>query len=722
MVSEDCHSLSVKDDPNVVRADPGSNQVLSYVSDPTSGEYISAGNFGAGARPFSVIQGSLDGSGAVDDVITVNRAATMGMPGSVSVLRGNGGGTFQALQNFTVGMAPNSVAVGDFNSDGIPDLVTANDTPGGTVSVLLGNGDGSFQPGRTFAAGLNPLSVVVGDFNGDGIPDLAVLDFGDSQGNGSGVSLLLGNGDGSFRPARTYAAGPYPHDVAIGDFNGDGFPDLAVTNPNSNTVSVLLANGDGSFKPARSYAAGAFPDSVAVGDFNRDGVPDLVTGNGNNGRVSVLLGNGDGSFKPAVTYATGGLYPVAVAVGDFNGDGIADLATVNDNSASDYSVGVLLGNGDGSFQPAHTYAIPALQSRAVVVGDFNGDGKADLAIVNYGRPPDFQGSVSVLLGNGDGTFQPVVTYVTGEGSQAVAVGDFNGDGSPDVAVANQASNNVSVLLGNGDGTFSEPPSYPVGRDPTAAVLGDFNGDGIPDLAVTNSSDNTVSVLLGNGDGTFQPAHTFAVGSYPIDLAVGDFDGDGTLDIVTANKGSNNVSVLLGNGDGTFKLQQRFDAGNSPSGIAVEDFNGDGLPDLAVSLQGQEAVAILFNQGGWGTGLNAPRDSGRGGRDGAAHGLSLDAFVQTFRGRQPWENRLVPGQDQVALDETRWNSFSLGFAKATGPWETTEAPAMNGTRNHQLAHPGFPGPARTLAGRIADLMIREWLTLGLAIPGTETDQS
>jgi predicted NUDIX family NTP pyrophosphohydrolase len=357
----------------------------------------------------------------------------------------------------------------------------------------------SFNAAMAFQAGSAPESVAVGDFNGDGIPDLAVADYGDYLGHGAGVSVLLGNGDGSFQAPRHFAAGITPISVAVGDFNGDGVLDLAVANAPFNqpgTVSVLLGNGDGSFQDAHSYAVGTYPYCMAVGDFNGDGIPDLAVANrgdnlGRNRGVSVLLGNGDGTFQDAQTFGAGSI-PRSVAVGDFNGDGIPDLAVANEGSGN---VSVLLGNGDGSFQAPQNFAA-GTYPRSVAVGDFNGDGIPDLAVANEGSD-----DVSVLLGNGDGSFQAAQSFAAGRGPVSVAVGDFNGDGIPDLAVANNfssGSGTVSVLLGNGDGSFQAAASYPVGSSPWSVAVGDFNGDGFPDLAVNNETSNDVSILLNDG--------------------------------------------------------------------------------------------------------------------------------------------------------------------------------------------------------------------------------
>jgi hypothetical protein len=278
--------------------------------------------------------------------------------------------------------------------------------------------------------------VAVGDFNGDGVPDLAVADYG------GGVSVLLGNGDGSFQAPVSYLVGTASTSVAVADFNGDGIPDLAVVNQ-SGGVSVLLGNGDGTFGKAVKSGAGYDPYALAVGDFNGDGIPDLaVTNYYYLQGVSILPGNGDGTFARASSINDNAGWHNAVAVGDFNGDGAADLAVT---SIASERVSVFLGHGDGTFGPAVSYAVDSYGG-SVAVGDFNGDGIADLAV------PTYADTVDVLLGRGDGSFQGAASYAVGTNPRSVAVGDFNGDAYPDLAVANYGSDTVSVLLNTADGT------------------------------------------------------------------------------------------------------------------------------------------------------------------------------------------------------------------------------------------------------------------------------
>jgi len=352
------------------------------------------------------------------------------------------------------------------------------------------------------------------------------------------IAIPAGNAHAMpFNTAVNYPTGFAPRSVAVGDFNRDGTPDLAVANMVSHNVSVLLGNGLGAFAPKVDYPAGISPSSVAVGDFNRDGSPDLAVANFLAiGTVSILLGNGLGAFAAPVPYAAG-KNPVSVAVGDFNRDGNPDLAVAN---WDDNNVSVLPGNGLGAFAAAMNHNV-GTKPYSIAVADFNGDGSPDLAVSNGGS-----NNVSVLLGNGLGAFALKVDYPAGNSPSSVAVGDFNRDGSPDLAVANfLAIGTVSILLGNGLGAFAAPVPYAAGDTLISVAVGDFNRDGSPDLVVASfRAIGTVSVLLGNGLGAFAAAVNYAVGSFPIYVAVGDFNRDGSPDLAVANQSSTDVSVLL----------------------------------------------------------------------------------------------------------------------------------------------------------------------------------
>jgi hypothetical protein len=349
-----------------------------------------------------------------------------------------------------------------------------------------------------------PQFVAVADFNGDGKLDLAVPVYSIFTPL-SDMNILLGNGDGTFTAGPTFPLfGQNVNNAAVADFNGDGKPDLAISLPDADEIQILLGNGDGSFTPSLPIPAiGVFV--VATGDFNRDGKADLVLVNTGPGTVSILLGNGDGTFtaKDEITTPASGaggvaLGPAAVASADFNHDGIPDLAVVNGPrfvQGAPGSVTILLGNGDGTFTAAPDTPVTGGQPLFIVAGDLNGDGEPDLVVTNMNDGAPQLGDLTVLLGNGDGTFMTAASPVTGSVPSSVAIADFNGDGKADLVTANGGSDTATVLLGNGDGTFAAPQSPATGKTPIFAGVGDFNGDGTPDLAVANNDGSSVTVLL-----------------------------------------------------------------------------------------------------------------------------------------------------------------------------------------------------------------------------------
>jgi hypothetical protein len=351
------------------------------------------------------------------------------------------------------------------------------------------------------------------------------------------------------------------------------------------TQAIAAGSLARTFVPASTTGAGNNPQMISA-DINGDGIPDLVLANHSGTMITVLLGKGDGTFTVLPSFGTkhNGVYEAAV--GDLNGDGNLDIATVNGNSVS-----IFIGNGDGTFGAETDYQAPGT-AVAVGMGDFNGDGKLDLAIAN--NTPN---GVSVLIGNGDGTFQGgTVVYPVGKGPDwNVVVRDFNGDGKLDVAVADSADNTVSVLLGNGDGTFQPQAPYPVGSNPSLAFAADLRSDGGLDLVTLNRNDNSIGVLLGNGDGTFQKQHAYALGSTPKGAVSGDLNGDGKLDLVVASNTAGTLSILSGNGDGTFQPQQLLRAVSAPVGLVAADFNGDGRQDIAYANSSANTVPVLLNQ-------------------------------------------------------------------------------------------------------------------------------
>jgi len=386
------------------------------------------------------------------------------------------------------------------NVTGVSNLSTAP-APTGNVSFVDTTGSntvlataplGSATSSLAFLNSSNPATVeepnavAAADFNGDGIPDLAVSN---SNSGATTLTILLGNGDGTFTATPTNpTVGLYPDSISTGDFNGDGIVDLAVSSVDDIKVTILLGNGDGTFSASPTLNTVSTPQSVATGDFNNDGIQDLAVVNATS--VLIFLGNGDGTFALAPSSPSAGSFATTVAVGDFNRDGTADLAVTNGTNSG--TVTILLGNGDGTFRAGFGPLATGSNTTGITIADFNGDGLLDLAACSYSNS-----GVNILLGNGDGTFQPAVSYsMPGLDVRSVAAADFNGDGIVDLAIGMSWYGPPLVLLGKGDGTFGKPiattANIPLGSGYIATA--DFNGDGIPDIVEPNQNLNGTAVV------------------------------------------------------------------------------------------------------------------------------------------------------------------------------------------------------------------------------------
>ena len=503
---------------------------------------------------------------------------------SLGATRGSSAPLFNSAPFISVGSSPSGVALGDFDQDGQLDFAVSNQVLLGTVSVFFGRGS-SFQPGGVFATGGEfCVALASGDFNGDGKPDLAVANTcinGECR-NGS-VTIELNQGDGTFAATATYDTGVSPEAIAAGDLNNDGKIDLVVTNGSTNSVSILLGNDNGTFTPGMAVKLHnrVEPSGITLADMDGDGTLDLVVAENVTSQVAISLGNGDGTFRPAHAFDAGGLAS-AVAVGDFNGDGKMDVAATvyeaGDGQAG--NVAVLLGNGHGGLGAATLYPIGAMPS-AIIARDSDGDGKLDLAAISKDG-----NSLATLKGNGDGTFQAGVSYTVGAQPSAFAEGAFGN--SRALLVADSAGGTVTFLRESKSGRLSASRSFTTDAGPAHVVLDDFNHDGVTDAAVTNGIGETVSVFLGQADGSFAAASDYAVGDAPNRIASGDFNGDGNSDLVVANTGEEDVSLLFGDGDGTFQNKTPVEFPGPTITVAAADFNHDGKLDLAVGTSNTSA--------------------------------------------------------------------------------------------------------------------------------------
>ena len=494
-----------------------------------------AGGFGAfsafvvgpvWAGTTSVVAADLDGDGWVD------LAAANAGSNDVAVLAGNGAGGFDSPEYFSVGFAPWVIASEDINGDERLDLAVAN-RYGDNVSILLSDDLGDFQ--RTtadYGAGREPIGLMIADFNGDRVPDLAIANSGEyGTDSAADVSILVGDGTGGFPGAvHAYRSGSGPLALTMAELNGDGNPDLVAANQSSKDISVLLGNGGGTFESTANYGVSAQLTDVVAADFNRDGSPDLAaTKYTSAGTVAVLLNDGDGSFGAPTDFTAIG-FPSSLAAADFNGDGNQDLFVLSWGTMAV----LLMGDGGGGFSTGANFGTGGADGAAAIVGDFNDDKKVDVAVANYGSH-----DVSIGLGNGLGGFSPAAKYAAGNFPHSVAVGDFNGDGKQDLVVANSSVAGgppaaVTILLGSGAGTFGPPHSFSAGDGTLSVAVGDINGDGRQDVAAANFLSGDVSILSGDGTGALLPPVDFTVGSFPSSLVVADFDADEKQDVAVVH--------------------------------------------------------------------------------------------------------------------------------------------------------------------------------------------
>ncbi|TMQ62837.1 MAG: PKD domain-containing protein [Candidatus Eisenbacteria bacterium] len=480
-----------------------------------------------------------------------------------------------------VGRTPQSLAAADLDGDGDLDLITANLSQ--TLTILRGNGDGTFDRRDDFPVGESPYSATAADFNGDGHPDIVMVDSTLDV-----VSVIDGIGGCLFGHRRDYQVGVRPAHVKVGDWNADGRLDLAVTDEGGGTISILMGAGDGTFGPRTAYSIGLDPCYSDAGDLNGDGYPDLVTANEQSNTLTVLLGNGDGTFRGRVDYGAGS-NPRALKIGDFNGDGRPDIVAAN---FWGNSISVLLGNGDGTFRDQNIFPT-GVCPWSIAIGDLNADGHLDVVTADV-----CESSVSVLFGDGSGSFANRFSYPSGRHSRFVVLGDANGDGRLDIFVSCETGNDVVTMVNDGRGNFFAGVSYGVDAGTADAVAGDWNGDGRKDLALVNGVTRTVSVFLSLGDGTLAPGQDIALTSEADRLVTGDWNQDGKADLAAAFvEGPDAFAAYFGRGDGTFALGAAYPGATGYGEFRSGDVNADGRTDLILSSSQSSTLSVMLGETG-----------------------------------------------------------------------------------------------------------------------------
>ncbi len=511
----------------------------------------------------SVATGDFDGDG-IPDVVS-------GSTAGVSVALGSSDGRFGDHQDIASGWESHSVAVAYLDGDSFLDIA-ATRTPS-EVCVFLGNGDGTFASEVCYSAGSAPFWVSIEDLDGDTDSDMVVVNRMSDD-----VSILLGNGDGTFQAATSRTVGDDPHEVRIALIDGDSDLDLAVVNKGSGDVSILLGNGNGTFGPVTIVPIAGAPVSLALADFDGDTELDLAVARFNPNQVGILPGNGDGTFGAMVLYQVQ-KNPVTLVVHDVDGDSELDVVVGN---LADATVSVLRGVGDGSFGPIDHHNV-ARNPRSLAFDDVDLDGDPDLLIASAATP--YRG-VSVWHNHGNGTFGAQGRFFAGNPTFRVKLADLDADGDEDAVVAGP-----SVLLGNGDGTFEAPVS--IGASGSYFDIGDVDEDGILDI-VSSLGPSTIVVYPGAGDGTFGSPALVVNLFYDVDeLRVRRADEDSHLDIVFVTDSTiSSPFFLLGNGDGTFGAPLPV-GGQVFTSVEVADLDGDTIPDLTAMHHSTPENLVVF---------------------------------------------------------------------------------------------------------------------------------
>lgn len=516
----------------------------------------------------------------------------------IGILLGYGNGMFSKPVLYSVGngSTPTSIAVGDFNNDYHVDIAVAN-SKGYGISIFLGNGNGTFVEQMLYSTKpFSPISIATGDFNNDNRLDIVV-----ANPNNNHIGISFGFGNGSFAEEILYwmPDKSTPIYVTVSDFNKDNILDIVVANRDGNTIGILLGYGNGTFYNVTTYSTGqnSSPRSIAIGDINRDGTMDIVVANLYSKTIGIFFGNDDGTFLPQKTQFIGNTSSLtSIALAKINNDTLLDII-VTDYANDDSHIGILYGLIDGNFAALQTYSTGVTSNPvSVVICDFNSDNRADLAVANSNTD-----NVGILLQTTTTLFGTQTTFSTGNNSQpsSVAVGDFNNDDQLDIAVVNSGMNNIGILLGYNNGSFADQKTYSTGDNsyPTSIIIGDFNNDKQLDFAITNSDSNNIGIYLGYGNGNFVITTSYSTGqsSVPSSIAAGDLNKDNYLDLIVTNWGTNNFLIFSGLGDGSFSDPISYSVGYDarPQFVTIGDFNNDTRLDIVIVNYGTNNINIFL---------------------------------------------------------------------------------------------------------------------------------
>ncbi|MGA7498558.1 MAG: VCBS repeat-containing protein, partial [Isosphaeraceae bacterium] len=590
--SRDIITVDTNQGPVLASVDATDNDISLYAWH--DGNFLRIGSLPTGSLPAQIVTADLNGDGWNDLVVRNAGDGTLTVffsNGSVGDATGNA--LFPRSVTLPVGLGVSDVTLADVDQDGVPDIIVTNNASG-EVGVLRNLGAGAFAPAVLYRAGgglygvtnntdgsatLTTLEatsgVAAGAFTQGSPPDLVVIDPGSNT-----FSLLTGLGAGRFANPVTFPTASPARAIRVADLEGNGVPDVIILSANG--VSVYRGNGQGGFLPPLTYDAGPDPTGLTIADINHDGKPDLLIGN-SFGDLLVLLGNGDGTFQP---YRTADQF-VALAVLP-NGSPTPDFIYADQGLDR-----VVVNYGGGQKTVVGDKSTGLLSPGAVKLADLNGDGIPDLIVANSGS-----NNVLIYPGLGNGQFGPAVNgghgFFTGTNPVGITVADINGDGKPDLVIANKGSNDVSILLNQSQGnsiTFTPGPRLKVGTGPVSTVVKDVTGDGIPDILVSNSQSNNVMLLPGVGGGFFndQAPTIFPVGTAPGPLFVGNFDGK--PDILTVNSGSNDLT-LISDFMGSHPVTTTISSGGLDPVVAFEFSSGSGFDNLVVANNGDGTFALL----------------------------------------------------------------------------------------------------------------------------------